>query len=207
MKILTVCTQCQMMQPTIVDYYDDGVAYVTCSKGHNTAHLVKSAKFEILLESGATALLDGFTFEACASLSAALGRFYEFELQVMCRARGISKEVYVEMFKGMSIQSERQLGAFMVLYVIEFGEPYKPDRKITEIRNSVIHKGKIPTRKDANDFMSSVYSVIVSLYHKLHAKHFDDVMMVIGEDLLEDKPRYRRICRFRQTPVLFFSTF
>src|SRR5271165_787884 len=41
---------------------------------------MQSQKFEMLLDSGAAALLEGFTLEACASFAAALERFYEFSL-------------------------------------------------------------------------------------------------------------------------------
>jgi hypothetical protein len=74
-----------------VDYYDDGVVHLECTRGHKTIQLIQSAKFEILMESGAAALLNGFTLEACASFSAALERFYEFALRVMCTARNSGK--------------------------------------------------------------------------------------------------------------------
>lgn len=71
MRMLAPCMQCQIelghpsFEPIMVDYYDDGLALVECSAGHKTALLVQSTKFEMLLESGATALLEGFTLEAC----------------------------------------------------------------------------------------------------------------------------------------------
>ena len=133
-------------EPLVGDYFEDAVAYLHCSAGHRTAVVIPSPKFEILLESGATALIEGFTLEACASFSAALERFYEFALRVVSLARGVSPELYAKMFAEMARQSERQLGAFMLLFAIEFGEPYRLDQKITEFRNSVIHKGSIQKR-------------------------------------------------------------
>jgi len=64
----------------IADYFDDGIALIECSAGHKTALVMQSQKFEMLLDSGAAALLEGFTLEACASFAAALERFYEFSL-------------------------------------------------------------------------------------------------------------------------------
>ena len=55
----------------MADYFDDGVATIECSAGHKTALILQSQKFEMLLDSGATALLEGFTLEACASFAAA----------------------------------------------------------------------------------------------------------------------------------------
>ena len=172
-------------EPIIADYFDDGIAYATCSAGHKTAQLVQSSKFEILLEAGAIALLEGFTFEAVAGFSAALERYYELALHVGCLARGLSPELYAGMFKEMSKQSERQLGAFMLLHALEFGEAYRPDTKMAELRNSVIHKGRIPTIEEATLYAAYVYGTIFLLFRKLRAKHPDHVMTVVMQGLVE----------------------
>jgi hypothetical protein len=72
------------------------------------------------MESGATALLQGFTLEACASVSAALERFYEFALKVMCEKKQSLDRHLRKNVPEMSRYPERQLDAF--------GEVYKPDR-------------------------------------------------------------------------------
>jgi hypothetical protein len=74
----------------MVDYFDDGVGQFECTAGHKSALLIQSLKFELLMESGATALLQGFTLEACASFSTALERFYEFALKVMCEKNSLA---------------------------------------------------------------------------------------------------------------------
>jgi hypothetical protein len=112
-------------EPFFVPYYDDRVASIECSRGHKSSLLIQSQTFEVLLESGANALAAGFTLEAAASFSAALERFYEFFLKVFCIHRNMSHDVYDQMFKQIAKQSERQLGAFLTLYALEFGEIYK----------------------------------------------------------------------------------
>lgn len=189
MKIFVSCMQCltelgrPSFEPLIVDYYDDGIARFTCSAGHDTAQMIQSSKFEILLESGATALLEGFTFEACASFSAALERFYEFALRVICASRCLSPDAYADMFAEMARQSERQLGAFMLLYALEFGKAYKPDAKIIEFRNSVIHKGTIPTHEEARQFAERVYTVISALCQRLRENHSDHMWNVTMREI------------------------
>ena len=79
------------------------------------------------MESGATALLQGFTLEVSASVSAALERFYEFALKVMCE-KTIARQTFTKNVPEMSRYPERQLDAFMLLYALSFGEVYKPDR-------------------------------------------------------------------------------
>jgi hypothetical protein len=191
-------------EPIIADYYDDGIAYATCSAGHKTAQLVQSPKFEILLEAGAIALLEGFTFEAVADFSAALERYHEFALRVGFVARGLSPEPYAIMFKGMSKQSEWQLGAFMLLYALEFGEAYRPNIKMSEIRNSVIHKGQIPTVEEANRYAAYVYEAIFSLFRKLQDKHSNHVMAVVMLDLAERRAKVPKGMHVSTNSTTFF---
>jgi hypothetical protein len=191
MQIISTCMEClqELGHPndeiTLQPYYEDRIAYFTCSRGHKSALLVQSPKFEVLLESGANALADGYTLEAAASFSAALERFYEFCLQVFCKHRKFPQNVYEQMFKEMARQSERQIGAFMVLYAAELCVAYIPNKKITEIRNSVIHKGQIPTPEKAAEFCEMIYKEVHSLSKILLEKYSDSWNQVIGCDLME----------------------
>lgn len=45
-------------------YFDDRIVRTKCSQGHDMAIIVRTPKFEVLLESGADALNSGFTLEA-----------------------------------------------------------------------------------------------------------------------------------------------
>lgn len=213
MKTFAMCMQCQQelghpsFEPFTVDYFDDSIAYIQCSAGHNSALVIQSMKFEILLESGANAYLDGYTLEACASFYAALERFYEFAIQVICLSKGISNKIYKEMFTRMSRQSERQLGAFMVLYLIEFGEPYILDEKIVKFRNSVIHKGVIPTPEKTNWFVSEIYKEIYLLYLKLESKELDFIRSVIFSELEERNRKIpQNMARATSSGTIFFNT-
>lgn len=189
MKTFATCMQCQidLGRPSFeafnVDYFDDGIALIECSAGHKTALMVQSQKFEMLLDSGATALLEGFTLEACASFAAALERFYEFALRVAFVSRNMSGGLFDRMFSEMARQSERQLGAFLLLHALEFGTAYKPKSSIASFRNSVIHKGVIPTLEEARQFGSEVYGEIYDLYGKLRAKYGDFIQHVVAEEL------------------------
>jgi hypothetical protein len=189
MEIFTQCMECQKelgnpsFEPFFVPYYDDRVAYVECSRGHKSALLLQSQKFEVLLESGANALSAGFTLEAAASFSAALERFYEFALKVLLIHREVDPVVYDAMFKEMARQSERQLGAFLALHTLEFNSSYVMEKKITEFRNAVIHKGLIPTPEEARDFCTRVYSEILPLTQRLKSQCQAAIHKVIILDL------------------------
>jgi hypothetical protein len=112
-KTFASCMQCLVDngRPSYVvlsDYFDDGIALMECSAGHKTALVMQSQKFQMLLDSGASALLERFTLEACASFAAALERFYEFSLRVAFAGRQQSGDLYEKMFSEMARQSERQ---------------------------------------------------------------------------------------------------
>lgn len=190
MKIFTMCMQClhelgtPSFEPITAEYYEDRVSYITCSRGHKSALLLQSQKFEVLLASGANALFNGFTLEAAATFSAGLERFFEFALKVLCLHQGMPHDAYAAMFKQMARQSERQVGAFIAFYTLETGEAYIPNKKIIEFRNAIIHKGHIPTPHETAEFCSMVYDEIIHLYENIEKNAGDTIQKVVIADLL-----------------------
>lgn len=168
MEIFASCIECMqtkgmpLLKSFSAPYFDDRISIVECDAGHKMAIVLKAQKFELLLESGANALIAGFTLEASASFSAALERFFEFSNKVVLTHLKMSEAIYDEMFKAMSRQSERQTGAFLILHALVFGLAYKPNAKVTEFRNAVIHKGTIPTPEKAKEFCELVYAEVLN---------------------------------------------
>jgi len=165
-----------------VELRDDGLYTVTCSRGHATVTAVQEQKFEILFDLGAMALLDGYPREAVSSMAAALERFFEYYVQVVCLKHGIAYDAFAEAWKPVSRQSERQLGAFLFLYLLENKKPVersivdaKPSESSgiktrlswTEFRNNVIHKGYIPSTEEVNVYGDLVYQFIYRLIGEL----------------------------------------
>ena len=188
MQIFVSCSECQKQPGGPVDaflatYYEDRVVQMTCSRGHKTALVLQAAKFQVLLESGVNALVDGYTLEAAATFAAALERFLEFCIEVFCAHKQMSQPLFDQMFGQMSRQSERQLGAFMVLYAAQTGDVYKPNPKLTEFRNSVIHKGRIPTPDQTADFCEMVFQAIQPVWKLLQT----DYMAAYNEVMTRDR--------------------
>jgi hypothetical protein len=170
-------------------YYEDRVTIHTCSKGHENVTMLQSHKFEVLLESGANALLAGFTVEAATSTAAALERYFEFALQALLTHRGMNPALYAQMFKEMSSQSERQLGAFMAQWAQEFGEAYSFPKDYSRDRNRVVHKGHMPTPEECRDFCGVVYGEIFGLQAKLRARCQDAINQVVMQDLVDRRTK------------------
>jgi len=158
MKIGLVCSKCVAeansgsgAKPSkiFVDVQDVGVYDLKCPQGHLTRVVLQDLKHELLFESGAIALIDGYAREAVASFAASVERFNEFLICVLAKAAKIDAS---EAWKQMSSNTERQLGAAIFLYLTINGKPLPRCDEKREFRNRVIHKGYFPTADEATDY-------------------------------------------------------
>lgn len=191
MRVTATCMEClkEFGHPGFeifnLPYYENRIAIVECSHGHKSALVLQSQKFEVLMESGASALLNGFTLEACATFYAALERTYEFAIRVFMRAKQIDDKSFEGMFKEMARMSERQIGAFMALYLLATGNVYRMDTELSNFRNGIIHKGIIPNPEKACDFCSVVYTKIIDIVNVLKNDFPEYVTEVVVADIFE----------------------
>ncbi len=147
--------------PKYVELRDDGRYEFTCEKGHTTVTVLQEQKFEVLFDLGAYAILDGYYREGVASFTSSLERFYEFFIKAALFEDGLEEAAVAEAWKQVSSQSERQLGAFIFLYLKCFSEkPALLRQKQIKFRNEVIHKGKIPSRNEAVEYGQEVLDAI-----------------------------------------------
>ncbi|MBM0743833.1 hypothetical protein JOY44_19790 [Phormidium sp. CLA17] len=153
---------------------DDGIYEFECPEGHRSTTVLLTPKHEVLFLIASNALLDGYLREAIASFAASLERFYEFVIRVICRSKSISQQDVEKCWKSVSKQSERQLGAFTILWFVEMGDP--PDslsNKMVELRNQVIHQGKVPSYEECIIFGKAVINVISPIERKMLDKFPD----------------------------------
>lgn len=212
MKIFTMCMECQKelghtsFEPIIADYYEEALALIECSRGHKSAILLQSQKFEVLLESAANALIEGYTLEAASSLSSAYERFFEFAINVFCKKSNIPKKALEETFKQVAKQSERQIGGFLFLYLLEFGTHYTLNKKIPELRNRIIHQGYIPTPDEVISLGELIYQEILSITKLIKANLASEMQQVIMETLqARDEKIPNETPRATTTGTIFFS--
>lgn len=167
MRLHVSCMQCfeEFGRPSEdfshVEFRDDGRYEIKCPFGHATTTVLQQQKFEVLFDIGAYAILDGYYREAVSSFSSSLERFYEFALRVLLEKASKSDQLFQNCWKNVASQSERQVGAFVFLWASNFGKPPELlSNTQVSFRNDVIHKGKIPTREDANRYGNSVLDVL-----------------------------------------------
>jgi len=140
----------------------------TCNNSHNVTKIISNPKFEMLFEVWANAIIDWYYREAISSFASSLERFYEISIKTIQLSSWIDNEIIENSWKEISSQSERQLGAFIILWLNFY--KYKPlilSWNMTKLRNQVIHKGKIPTRNEAIKFGNEVYSLITKKLEKI----------------------------------------
>ena len=151
-----------------VEIRNDGSYQATCSKGHKLVFQLQHRQFEILFEMGAIAIIDGYHREAVANFAGALERFFEFYVQYVSLKFHLEPEVFQDTWKLLDNYSERQLGAFFLVYSLDTGEsPPHVERKSIEFRNKVIHKGYIPTRQEAIDYGAEIGKFIWPILERI----------------------------------------
>lgn len=168
----------------IVDIRDDGLYEITCQNGHTTITALQEQRFEVLFDIGSHAILDGYYREAVSTFMSSLERFYEFYIKAISRIHNISPEEYDLYWKMVDNQSERQLGAFVCLYLLENKKsPTVLDDKWYRFRNKVIHKGKIPEKNQALEFGEVVLQLIDPVLQDLKTHHSQHVQAIVKEHI------------------------
>ena len=150
-----------------VELDNENIHEFVCPKGHRTLTQLQEQKFQILFDVASMALNDGYTKEAVSSYSGALERFIEYYILVTSLRNSVSLEDFTRTWKQMANQSERQLGAYFILRSQE-GKPTNWDEKKSSFRNSVIHKGYIPSSDEAIDYGQYVLTFIRTTLKELN---------------------------------------
>jgi polyhydroxyalkanoate synthesis regulator phasin len=189
MKLLISCMKCleEFGRPTgelsHVEFRDDGRYEFVCTFGHETVTVLQQQKFEVLFDIGAHAILDGYYREAVTSFASSLERFYEFSIRVIIESAGVSDDSFKKSWEQVN-QSERQLGAFIFLWLQAFGEAAKLlSTKQVKFRNDVVHNGKIPSKEEAIKYGEAILAVIRPKIKVLKQKYPEVIQKVTFKHL------------------------
>jgi hypothetical protein len=130
MKIKLACHKCMLDRdadrlprgpvPANEYYYlpvsESNIYQYTCIRGHQNTAMLQDQKFDLLIQSAANAICDGYLRESVASLASALERLHEYAITLFC----LKYQISFESIEEVSSQTERQLGAYMFLYLYVF---------------------------------------------------------------------------------------
>lgn len=191
MKIYNACHECLAIhgEPIISSTtVKDIQAYIfKCKRDHKVAVSIPSFKFEILFESGTIAFLDEFYAESILSLTAAIERFHEFAIRFICLDKGIDTSSIKKTFKLVSNQSERQLGAYYFLSMLQTGdEPKQFNPKMVAFRNKVIHKGYLPNEDETKNYLKSAYDYIVEQFKVVTSNDENEIVRLMIKDVMAE---------------------
>ena len=199
MRSIAVCPTCtneqiaagQQPRPPVItgELDDNGSIHVQCDKGHIGIVLFNKRRHQVLVQSAARAFLDGYTNEVVAVMSTALERAYEFYIRVSCRAKAIPQKSIADAWRNVASQSERQYGAFQFLYLSDHHVHFQLDPIIPEIRNKVVHKGKIVRETEALNFAEAVYKTINEIEQCMQDKFRAQVKEESEYELKEQETR------------------
>lgn len=178
MRLPMVCAQCMqddVMSAQIISSVtptDDGRYQTLCPKGHRAFIVLQQQKFEVILTIAAHAIMDGYYREAVSSFSSGLELFYEFFVKTVLREKRIDEKELLSSWKLVSNQSERQLGAFVFVHTMEFNHsPALLNNTQVSFRNEVIHKGKIPSEREALEYGQAVLDLIRPILTSIKEKY------------------------------------
>lgn len=172
-----------------VEINDQNIYDLKCSKGHYISTIeLQNQKFELLFDNAAMALSDGYTKEAVSTLTSSLERFIEFYFKVIAISKKIEIDEFIKTWNLISKQSERQLGAFYMLQLIEYKETkFTFKNNWVEFRNDVIHKGYIPSSKEAIEYGEYIIDFIFTVLKYLKENNLESLNKVQTIDFSKSK--------------------
>ena len=107
-------------------------------------------RYETLAAIGSSAIGDGYFREAVTSMAASVERFHEAFIRAVFKSGKLNEVETSKAWKLVAAQSERQLGLFVGCHASAFSrapDPFPPVQ--VTFRNTVTHKGHIPSRTEA----------------------------------------------------------
>lgn len=210
MRLFQSCMACldENGGPDIISYQTDlldgNIAKFKCRRGHDSIVMLQSHKFELLAELAINAIHDGYTREAVSSFASSLERFYEFYIKIVFKSEGFEDDEFRHLWKTVSKQTARQLGAYIFVYKLEERQtPKILDTDVVKFRNNVIHQSLIPTKNEAIEFGQSVIDVINSALSVLRNSKMKAVGEIKRSELLDI---HRNLLKVNEDSEISIST-
>lgn len=189
LRINIPCNTCSDEWDSVQDIPDNQIFEFCCPAGHKNKIHLQNPRYELLFDMGLSAYKDGYYREACLDFAACIERFHEYCLYAMLQDKQEffrDTSIIEEMWKEINKQTERQYGAFFVLYTSVFERiPVKQTRKYIEFRNDVTHKGKFPNKNETIEYAKYVAEYIEQIYRELSSK---TTLLLWSDSLLKTYP-------------------
>ena len=168
MKLILTCKKCvetgyERPQWTYVEPVDEDLYEVICDKLHKTRVILEEQQFEVLFDSGAMALVDGYYRDSVVTFSSALEKFYSFFLELILAHHKIKYSEYKNIWNMVESSSERLAGAFYFTYLLEFKkEPVRISPEFISFRNEVVNEKYNPKYEEAFEYGEYLFKYMMS---------------------------------------------
>lgn len=151
-----------------LDSWDNYYEFI-CSKGHKNRFFLQVELYELLFQQATYCINDGYYREAIGTFNTAVERFMEFSIEMLFTMETQGGVDFTEFWNLIKRQSERQIGAFYLLWSKHFkNKPYiLEDAKVInnktykQIRNEVIHQGYIASKEEAIAFGEKTFEYLI----------------------------------------------
>jgi hypothetical protein len=179
MKHYSPCWECenagfQDVVWAVGELTNDLYAICVCSNGHRFISGSMHHVPDILYMSAIRAFRNECYSESILSFTAAFERMCELFFKAFCLKNDSNLELIEEMWNEIKNQSERQYGSFCLAYCITAKKAWKADKKQIEFRNSVVHKGYIAVKSEAE------------LYAEYITEKLDDIIEILNTKFEEE---------------------
>ncbi|MCL2017998.1 MAG: hypothetical protein FWG80_04490 [Alphaproteobacteria bacterium] len=164
----------------------------TCSQGYRSIGLYQNMQYEFLLDMALEDLLDSNFRGAYFNFAAAEERFYEFVIKLICKDYSVSLDEFENTWKVLGNLTERQYGAYCMLYLSKLGKspPNKTKIKlckesVVDLRNKVIHQGYKPTEEETKFYGEYLLKTVFDTLSDLKLSLKEDTMNQVVFDKLQ----------------------
>lgn len=197
MKADLICPHCTTHFCVTLAWKNDCTYSLKCPNGHEFSADILYHDFQKQFEIGVCTMAEGHYREALNAFTACYERFMELVIRVIMSAHRIDSCVFDDSWKHVSRHSERQIGAFTLLYALEFAKaPPLLSGKLVELRNKVIHQGYFPTRSECLSYGQAVLAFaresLVQLFQS--PQHREELIRSINDNMGRDTDPSQAIC-------------
>lgn len=122
---------------------------------------ITECRFQVLFDFATHYFANGDYRSCLINAQCALERYREFFIRLVLAKHCLKDEDIASYFKSMSKQTERQIGAFNTVFLLNRKQISSDiSNKMTSYRNDVIHKGTFPNKDQTFVFCKRVIDII-----------------------------------------------
>lgn len=167
------------------EYLREGTHELSCLNGHKTIVCLQDFEFSIHFHMGSLTLIDGHYTSSLFHFHSTLESFYRWFIELFILEYDLEERKKI--WKSITNQSERQLGAFISLYLTRFRksplvfreQKFNNKKNCGEFRNDFDHKGYLASKEEAFKYGKMILTYIRALIAECQEGYNDKIKKLI----------------------------